>query len=228
MLTVMMPNLASFKRAVTALAAALPVAPHGLLFARFFVVLAAAVAVSATAALAQERGADAHAPSPSPEAALEADLDTLFAELRAAGAEDYEPVEARIWKRWTQTASPTADLLFDRAREALEAEDPQIAIEHLTALIAHAPGFAEAYNARATAYYAMELFGPAMADIRRTLALNPRHFGALGGLGQILEQLGRDHDALSAYRAAAAIHPHRTDILDGIDRLEKALGGATL
>lgn len=156
------------------------------------------------------------------------DIDGLFADLRDPGLERWEPVENEIWQHWSQSGSPTADLLLQRGRDALEAEAPEIAVEHLTALIAFAPDFAEGYNARATAFYQMDMLGPALADIRRTLALNPRHFAALTGLARILEQLGQERDALSAYRAVAAIHPHRPDIKDGIERLEQALGDTAL
>jgi tetratricopeptide (TPR) repeat protein len=158
----------------------------------------------------------------------DSDVDALFERLSDPTLERWQQVETQIWQHWAQSGSPTGDLLLDRAREALEAEAPEIAVEHLTALIGHAPEFAEAYNARATAFYQMQMFGPALADIETALALNPRHFGALTGLAQILEQLGQDRDALSAYRAVAAIHPHRPDVRDGIERLEQVLGDTAL
>ena len=67
-----------------------------------------------------------------------------------------------------------------------------------------------------------------IADVQRTLALNPRHFGALSGLGIMLEELGEPNNALRAYRAAQALHPHLADINDAIKRLEKSTGGSTL
>ena len=83
------------------------------------------------------------------------------------------------------------DLLLQRGQEAMEAGDLDAAIEHFTALTDHAPDFAEGWNARATAFFQDERYGPALADIERTLALNPDHFGALMGLAMILEQLDR-------------------------------------
>ena len=163
-----------------------------------------------------------------PAAAQDSDLDSLFAKLRQPDLENWKQVENRIWEQWSQSGSPTADLLLDRAREALEAGEPGVAVEHLGALIDHAPDFAEAYNARATAFYQMDMYGPALADIRRTLSRNPRHFGALTGLATILEQTGRQRAALSAYRAVAAIHPHRPNVADAIARLERELGDTTL
>src|SRR5690606_16678794 len=115
-----------------------------------------------------------------------------------------------------------------RGREAMEAGDLKAAIEHLTALTDHAPEFAEGWNARATAYFLAGAFGPSVDDIRHTLALNPRHFGALAGLGQILEQSGRTRAAIGAYRAALAIHPHLDGIRNALERLERDTSGTDI
>lgn len=152
----------------------------------------------------------------------------LLERLREPDLTNWEEVEQTIWARWSQSGSPTADMLLTRGREAMDAGDLGLAIEHLTALVDHAPDFAEAYNARATAYYRAGLYGPALADIETTLALNPQHFGAMMGLALILEEIGKPADALSAYRAVAAIHPHRPSIKDAVGRLERTLGEASL
>ncbi len=120
------------------------------------------------------------------------------------------------------------DLLLERGRDAMAAGALDEAIEHLTALTDHAPEFAEGWNARATAYFQAGLFGPSVDDIQRTLALNPRHFGALSGLGMILEQLDYPERALEAYREVQAIHPHSRGIEDKILRLEEKVGGTSL
>ena len=101
-------------------------------------------------------------------------------------------------------------------------------IKHLTALIDHAPDFAEGWNARATAYFQAGEFGPSVADIAQTLRLNPRHFGALSGFGMILEETGRKDEALEVYRAALAIHPHLQGVLEAVDRLEREKSGQDL
>lgn len=155
-------------------------------------------------------------------------LDELFTELRQPELEDWRGVEEQIWAEWSRSGSPALDLLLDRGRDALEAGDTQAAIEHFTALTDHAPAFAEGYNSRATAYFQADMYGPSLSDIETTLALNPRHFGALAGLAMILEALGYDSEALSAYRAVSAIHPHRPNVQEAIDRLEAGLAGAEL
>lgn len=155
-------------------------------------------------------------------------LDELYAELQNPDLPNWEAVEAQIWDEWSRSGSPAMDLLLTRGRAALEAEDPEAAIEHFSALTDHAPDFAEGWNARATAFYQLEEFGLSLADIERTLVLNPRHFGALGGLASILEQINQPRAALSAYRAAHTIHPHRPNVEEAIERLERQLGDAEL
>lgn len=155
-------------------------------------------------------------------------LDELYAELQTPDLPHWEAVESQIWDEWSRSGSPAMDLLLQRGREAMEAEDMAAAIDHLSALTDHAPEFAEGWNARATAFYQMDNFGMSLADIERTLVLNPRHFGALGGLAAILEQLDQPRAALSAYRAAHTIHPHRPNVEEAIERLERELGDAEL
>ncbi len=152
-------------------------------------------------------------------------LDRLFTALAARDVPGWEQIEAEIRDTWAETGSPTLDLLLERGREALAAGDTRAAQEHLTALVENAPGFAEGYNARATARFEAGLIGPAMADIARALALEPRHFAALAGLGVILEDTGDPRGALRAYRAARAIHPHRPDLREAVERLEAVLRG---
>ena len=155
-------------------------------------------------------------------------LDDLFAKLLTADAQTSERLEQDIWREWAKSGSPAMDLLLQRGRDALAAGDTDAAIEHLTALIDHAPDFAEGYNARATAYFQAGELGPSVNDIARVLTLNPRHFGALAGLGMIFEQLEKPEKALEVYRAALAIHPHLTGVLESIKRLEAAAAGQEL
>ncbi len=163
-----------------------------------------------------------------PAVADEARLDSLFDSLARIDQADWEQIEDAIWEEWSETGSATLDLLLERGREAMSAGDTVAAIEHFTALVETAPTFAEGYNARATAYFEAGLYGPSMADIVRVLALEPRHFGALSGLGVILEETGDASGALEAFRAARAIHPHRSDLREAVERLEAELQGTEI
>ncbi len=152
-------------------------------------------------------------------------VDELLAQLKDPEVENWRRVERQILNEWSKSGSAAMDLLLQRGRDALARGETQVAIEHLTALTDHAPDFAEGWNARATAYFQAGLYGPSIEDIGRTLTLNPTHFGALSGLAIILEETGHQATALSAYRAALAIHPHQPGVLEAIERLERRLEG---
>lgn len=160
--------------------------------------------------------------------AQSARLDELFAELAEPGRADWPQIEAEIVRLWSQSGSPAMDLLLRRAAEEIEAEDYPAAIEHLSALTDHAPEFAEGWNARATAFYMLDEYALSMADIERTLALNPRHFGALEGLASIFEQLGEPELALKALEAAHDINPNRPSVQEGLARLQRMTGAVEL
>lgn len=157
-----------------------------------------------------------------------AELNELYERLQDPDLRNWEAVEDNIWRLWSQSGSASIDLLLERGRDALQEEEYEVAVEHFSAAIDHAPQFAEAYNGRATAFFQMERYGLSIADIEMTLALNPRHFGAINGLAMILEQLEQPEDALSAYRAVSAIHPHRAQVKEAIEKLEKRLEGQAL
>ena len=155
-------------------------------------------------------------------------LDDLFEQLQSASDEEASQITGNIWIEWSKSGSPAMDLLLRRGRDAMAQGQPLLAIQHFTALIDHAPEFAEGYNARATAYFQSGDLGPSVADIARTLTLNPRHFGALSGLGAIFEQLDQPAKALEVYQAALAINPHMPDVKEAVTRLQDSLAGQNL
>lgn len=186
------------------------------------------VLVALALALGQAAGAAGAQPAAAGEAAGEDALAALFEALRDPGEAGWTRVEARIRRAWSRSGSPAMDLLLTRGQQALEEGDLAAAVEHLTALTDHAPGFAEGWHARATAFYLSGRFGPALDDLRMALALEPRHFGALAGLGLIAEESGMAAAARAAYEAALAIHPHLQAARDGLARVERAAGGQAI
>lgn len=160
--------------------------------------------------------------------AQDVELEALFEGLKTAEPQQAIQIENRIVELWSKSGSSSMDLLLNRGREALEEGDTVLAIEHFTALIDHAPEFAEGYNMRATAHFQTGRYGLSLEDIRQTLTLNPRHFGAMSGLALILEELGRPDDALAAWREVEAINPNREGLSDAILRLERQVEGETL
>lgn len=157
-----------------------------------------------------------------------ATLDELFAELAQAEDDGYLRIERQIVGIWENSGSASMDLLLRRGKDALTAGDPDAALDHYSALIDHAPDFAEAYSGRATGYFLLGMMGPALDDLRQALVLNPRHFGAMRGVAVILEDLGRPVEALEVYTAILAINPADTDIQEAAARLELELEGLAL
>ena len=163
-----------------------------------------------------------------PAFAQTAELDALFDQLVQAGPEETSQIQGQIAAQWSRSGSAAMDLLLRRGEDALEAGDPSLAIQHYSALIDHAPEFAEGYNGRATAFYLAGQIGPALADIQDTLALNPRHFGAMSGLAVILEEIERPQDALEVYGRILEIAPNAEGVQDAVNRLTVKLDGLIL
>ncbi len=157
--------------------------------------------------------------------ALAQGVDELFDQLQTAEPAVAARLERQIWREWSKSGSAAMDLLLQRGRDAMEAGDTAAAIEHFTALVDHAPDFAEGWNARATAYFQAGQFGPSVSDIQHVLALNPRHFGALAGFGRILEETEQEERALQVYEAALAIHPHLSGVSEAVERLQTKAAG---
>jgi len=153
-------------------------------------------------------------------------IDFLFDALKAAPDADIaKQVENRIWAIWLASGSDTADLLMSRVKAAIEAKDTKLAIALLGSIIDIKPDYIEAWNRRATLFFALKDYGRAMADIQEVLNREPRHFGALGGLGMILEEVGEDKQALDAYRKAIAINPHMQKIPEHVKALTEKVEG---
>lgn len=153
-------------------------------------------------------------------------LDTLFSALKVAPDEiTAKAIEDRIWAVWTISGSDTCDLLMSRAKDAIEDKDYDLAIQLLDAIIAIKPGYVEAWNRRATVYYLKEDYAHSIADIAEVLAREPRHFGALAGLGLMLQEIGDDKDALDAYRKALAVDPHLENVPDLVKTLTDKVEG---
>jgi tetratricopeptide (TPR) repeat protein len=198
--------------------------------------LAAAAAAAAVAAAllsfgpAQaEPGAIPDAPDKLPKAARgdrTKNLDFLFEALKAApDADSAKLVEGRIWALWLASGSDTADLLMSRVKTALDGKDNNLAIELLTAVIGLKPEYIEAWNKRATLYFANKDYSKSLADIRQVLAREPRHFGALSGLGIIMQEFGEDKLALEAFRRAVAVNPHLPKIPEFVKTLTEKVEG---
>ena len=167
-----------------------------------------------------------HSKPPKASADRERGLDFLLGALQAAPDEaSAKHVEARIWALWSQTSSDTAALLMARSKVAIANGQPELALKLLDAVVKLKPDYIEGWNRRATLYYVQNDYDRALRDIEQVLKREPRHFGALAGLGMIMQELGDDKRALSAYRKALAVNPHLDRVPELVKKLtEKVVG----
>jgi tetratricopeptide (TPR) repeat protein len=153
-------------------------------------------------------------------------LDLLFQALKIAPDDaTAKAIEERIAAIWYASGSDTANLLMERVKTAIEKENTDLAIKLLDAIIEIKPDYVEAWNRRATLFFLRKDYSRSMADIRQVLTREPRHFGALSGLGMIFQDIGDNKDALDAFRRALAVHPHLQGIPDRIKILTDKVEG---
>lgn len=153
-------------------------------------------------------------------------LATLFAILQTTENETLaERARDEIQRTWSRSGSDTIDLLLGWAGAAMEKQEFGVALDYLDNIIRLKPDFAEGWNRRATVYFLQQDFAHSIADVERTLELEPRHFGALAGLGAMLRDLGDEERALFAYRQALAANPLMPQIKETIEELEKKVKG---
>lgn len=188
-----------------------------------FLVSLTIAAAAALPTLAQESPAPTAAPSP---ARAENRLDTLFGNLkrerneRAAGR-----IASQIQDQWNESGSASIDLMMQWAQQAMETQKFDVALDFLDQVTTLAPTYAEGWNRRATVHFMMHDFRKSMADIDRTLRLEPRHFGALAGMAQIMTVRGSKELALDAWQRVLAIYPMMRNAQDQVGTLSEELAG---
>ncbi len=181
-------------------------------------VLAVVVAGAAAAEMRRDLTADAGG-----------ELDSLFEALAAAPNVTVAiHIEAKIRKRWIAAGGPTLALITSRALDAILKKDYDHALDLIETAIALDPDYAEAWNQRATIHYLRDNYGQALVDLERTLALEPRHFGALADLGQVFRDLGDKPRALAAFRAALKLNPNMKKVREAADKLAPEVDGREL
>jgi tetratricopeptide (TPR) repeat protein len=197
---------------------------------RFAIFLAAIVAATPAASIAQDlkqkKLPDAPAKLPKVPVDRTRGLDFLFGALKAAPDEiSAKHVEARIWAIWLQTPSDTVALLMTRAKTAMDAQNSDVALKLLDSVIKLRPDYVEGWNRRATLYYLKNDYARSLEDIEQVLAREPRHFGALAGLGMIMQDLGDEKRALDAFRRALAVNPHLEKVPELVKTLTEKVEG---
>lgn len=175
---------------------------------------------AATAKVSEETATDASVTADRPRVEVLLDRLADSPSQRSAGR-----LERMIMADWTHSGSDTVDLLMDWAAEAMKTKDHQRALQYLDRVVRLAPDFAEGWNRRATVYYLLDDYGSSLSDIGHALSLQPRHFGALNGLGLVLDDIDRDDAALDAFRRAIKVHPYLEGVDKRIERLTKEVEG---
>lgn len=156
----------------------------------------------------------------------EPSLDDLFKRLKKTQVPDQaESIAQDIWNRWFESGSATVDLMMGWANDAAKNKKFDVALDFLDQVIVLQPKYAEGWNRRATVHFMAEEYTKAMADIEKTLELEPRHFGALSGMAAILRAGGRDEMALRAYEQVLALYPANREAQDAVSELSEKLTG---
>ena len=156
-------------------------------------------------------------------------LDSLYDRLaKAKDRMEASAIVKQIERRWLRSGSETTDLLLTRATQAMNAKQPDTALELFDHILQLKPDWAEAYHQRATALFQMQDFDGAMRDLRATLAREPRHFSALSGLGMILQQLDNKKAAFAAFSKALALNPNLDNLKAIVERLRPEAEGQNI
>lgn len=161
-----------------------------------------------------------------PEASTGDRLDKLFADLkRERNEKAAERIANLIRQQWNRSGSASIDLMMLWAGEAMDAKKFDVALDFLDQVVTLDPSYAEGWNRRATVHFMMNNYQKSMADIEKTLQFEPRHFGALSGMAQILSNTGRKKMALEAYQRVLDIYPMMRAAQSEISTISEELAG---
>jgi tetratricopeptide (TPR) repeat protein len=156
-------------------------------------------------------------------------LDALFQDLKkATGQAVAEGVASRIWEVWNSSDSASINLLMQWSQEAMDRRNFPTALDFLDQVVVLKPDYAEGWNRRATLHFMMNNYSKSMADIEKTLELEPRHFGALAGMGHIFLALERKELALKAYERALDVYPMMRAVQKQVGDITEELSGSQL
>lgn len=156
-------------------------------------------------------------------------LDGLFEDLKTtSSAADAAAVEAVIWTIWLHRGTAEIDRAMALGIAAMNEGAYRRSLVYFDQMVMAAPDFAEAWNKRATVHYMMGDFDASVVDIQRTLALEPRHFGALSGMGLIYDAIGNRPAAVKVLEKALEIHPNMPGMKARIEELRAKAKGRTL
>ena len=151
-------------------------------------------------------------------------LDKLFEDLyKVQDLTQQNQIVSNIWFEWMKIDNPEYQKIMDMIPYFFQTRNYDEAIEALSYVIEQEPSFSEAYNKRATFYFMMGDFENSMKDIESTLALEPRHFGALDGMSRILISYQKFEQAFKVYEEMMSLMPNDITLHMKMDRLNKLM-----
>ena len=152
------------------------------------------------------------------------ELDGLFADLaKAEESPEARRIEGRIWQRWLIAPDEESQRLILVVESAMRNGLMERALDVADQLVEGAPEYAEGWNKRATVRYLVGDYDGSVKDIRRTLLLEPRHFGAISGLGLIYLRQNDKPAALAAFEHVLEISPASSNALASVERVRREL-----
>lgn len=149
-----------------------------------------------------------------------ADADLLHERLR-----DEEPVlrqvaEQGLWALWTRSGDPETDRLLESGTDIMQHGAYAEAIDVFSAVIQRKPAFAEGWNKRATAYFLAGEYRKSIDDCEEVFKRNPKHFGALSGVGQNWLALGELDRSREYLRRALEVNPNMSGVAEMIRKID--------
>ena len=151
-------------------------------------------------------------------------LDGLFQTLKTSqDVTALVEAEATIWDIWHESGVEEVDSMLQEAAELMSTGQLAEAESLYTRVIASVPMFSEGWNRRATVRYYQRNYAGSLEDIEQTLKLEPRHFGAIWGLGMILGAQRDYQRAILAFERLLEIKPNAIDARPRIELLKQEL-----
>lgn len=167
--------------------------------------------------------------SEGPELTHDQKLDKLFGELKRERNEGAaKRIAGNIQQEWSNSGSASIDLMMGWAKTAMDKKKFDVALDFLDQVILLDPDYPEGWNRRATAHFMMQNFSKSMADINKTLQLEPRHFGAMAGLAIIMQARGNKELAMDAYTRILTVFPMDRNAQNQVSTIGEELAGESI
>ena len=151
-------------------------------------------------------------------------LNSLFSDLAVEEMPvNAQMLEREIWKVWMDSGDEKINFELSIGVTAMNEGFMDDAINQFSKVTEMAADFAEGWNKRATAYYFNDELEKSLRDIQKTLELEPRHFGAISGMGLIFMKMGNERAALKAFEEVLRLYPTSPSARSQVEGLRRKL-----